>query len=60
VLDVAGTLPGRGAYLCRADAPGAIAPDPGCLRSATRRGAVARALRRAVAVDLEIVESVSR
>lgn len=47
-LDRAGTLPGRGAYLCRDAASGH--PSEECLRLATRRGGLQRTLRRAVAV----------
>jgi predicted RNA-binding protein YlxR (DUF448 family) len=50
VIDAAGALPGRGAYLCRGAGPGA--PDRDCLQHATRRGAVARALRRNVKLDV--------
>jgi predicted RNA-binding protein YlxR (DUF448 family) len=57
VLDRAGTMPGRGAYLCRGAAPGKPAAD--CLSLATRRGGIARALRCAVTIDAELVESVS-
>jgi predicted RNA-binding protein YlxR (DUF448 family) len=57
VLDRAGTMPGRGAYLCRGAAPGKPAAD--CLSLATRRGGIARALRCAVTIDPELVESVS-
>ncbi len=49
---------GRGAYTCRA-APGAE-PARACLQAALRRGAFQRALRAAVALDPEIVESVGR
>jgi predicted RNA-binding protein YlxR (DUF448 family) len=60
VLDPAGTLPGRGAYLCR----GAISAEPArdCLALALRRGGLARALRAPVAglAGVELVESVSR
>jgi predicted RNA-binding protein YlxR (DUF448 family) len=65
VLDVAGTLPGRGAYLCR----GAVIAQPAaeCLALAARRGGVARALRCSVTLTLDepgvgvkLVESVSR
>jgi predicted RNA-binding protein YlxR (DUF448 family) len=55
VIDFAGTLPGRGAYLCRAGA--AEAPSPECLRLAERRHGIARALRCAVTVDSKLVES---
>ncbi|HEX5307861.1 MAG TPA: YlxR family protein [Solirubrobacteraceae bacterium] len=47
-LDRAGTLPGRGAYLCR-DAAGRE-PNGQCLRLATQRGGLQRTLRRAVVV----------
>jgi predicted RNA-binding protein YlxR (DUF448 family) len=63
LADPLARMPGRGAYLCREDAtPG---PAPRCLALATRRGAIARALRRAipdglVLNDSEIVESVDR
>jgi predicted RNA-binding protein YlxR (DUF448 family) len=57
VLDRAGTMPGRGAYLCR----GAVPEEPAveCLALAGRRGGIARALRCAVTIDPELVESVS-
>jgi predicted RNA-binding protein YlxR (DUF448 family) len=58
VLDRAGTLPGRGAYLCRGTA--AWTPAGDCLSQALRRGAIARALRCAVTIDPELVESVGR
>jgi predicted RNA-binding protein YlxR (DUF448 family) len=50
VIDATGTLPGRGAYLCRAADAGA--PDGDCLQHALRRGAVARTLRRNVKLDV--------
>jgi predicted RNA-binding protein YlxR (DUF448 family) len=51
-------MPGRGAYLCRADdAPGE--PKGDCVAQAVRRGGIARALRAAVTLDPKIVESVS-
>ena len=50
-MDLAGTLPGRGAYLCRGDAPGRPAAE--CLERATRRGGIARTLRRSVALELD-------
>ncbi|HWF30982.1 MAG TPA: YlxR family protein [Solirubrobacteraceae bacterium] len=63
VLDPAKRMPGRGAYLCH----GAIAAQPSadCLAQATRRGGIARALRRSIAGDLaldeaKLLESVSR
>jgi predicted RNA-binding protein YlxR (DUF448 family) len=66
VIDAYGALPGRGAYLCRGSDPST--PDPSCLRLATRRGGIARTLRRAVQLDLgdssdrdpEFVESIKR
>jgi predicted RNA-binding protein YlxR (DUF448 family) len=58
VLDRAVAMPGRGAYLCRAGAPGKPATD--CVALATRRGGLARALRCAVKIDPELLESVSR
>jgi predicted RNA-binding protein YlxR (DUF448 family) len=63
VLDRAGTLPGRGAYLCRADS--AAAPAARCLALAAKRRAIARALRcsiadRSVTFDPELIESMSR
>lgn len=57
VLDRAGTMPGRGAYLCASPAAGE--PLAGCLRLAARRGGIARALRCRVTIDPELVESVS-
>jgi predicted RNA-binding protein YlxR (DUF448 family) len=58
VLDPAGTLPGRGAYLCRAEGAGA-APRPECVQLAARRRGLARTLRCAVTLDPELVESVN-
>jgi predicted RNA-binding protein YlxR (DUF448 family) len=65
VLDQAGTLPGRGAYLCRGETAGE--PAVACLSLATRRGGIARALRCAVTLapmgsrqNPKLVESVSR
>ena len=57
VLDRTGTMPGRGAYLCAGPAAGEPVSD--CLSLATRRGGFARALRCRVAIDPELVESVS-
>jgi uncharacterized protein len=54
VVDSTGTLPGRGAYLCRI---GSDRPDPDCLRLATRRGGISRALRCAATLDVEHLES---
>jgi predicted RNA-binding protein YlxR (DUF448 family) len=58
VLDHDGKLPGRGAYLCRRT-DGGFAPlaEPACLQRATRRGGIARALRAAVTLAPELVES---
>jgi predicted RNA-binding protein YlxR (DUF448 family) len=65
VLDATGTLPGRGAYLCRDETTGEPAIE--CLTLATRRGGIARALRCAVTLtstgpdaNPKLVESVSR
>lgn|GEM_PF-5587910 len=57
-FDRAGTLPGRGAYVCR-DEYG-DAPNHDCLGLATGRGVLQRAFRRAVDVPSELVESESR
>jgi predicted RNA-binding protein YlxR (DUF448 family) len=59
VIDPAGTLPGRGAYLCRARTAEAK-PNPDCLRLAERRRGIARTLRCAVTLGPEIVESVNQ
>ena len=56
VIDPAGTLPGRGAYLCRAGVA-ATTPNPECLRLAERRRGIARALRCAATMDPKLVES---
>ncbi len=58
VLDRAGTMPGRGAYVCADPVLGEPAGD--CLSLATRRGGIARALRCKVTIDPELVESVGR
>jgi predicted RNA-binding protein YlxR (DUF448 family) len=62
VADCDATMPGRGAYLCRAAAPdtGAGLAARACLERATRRGGIARALRAAVTLDPKLVESVGR
>jgi uncharacterized protein len=49
VVDPRGLLPGRGAYVC----------DASCAQTAVERRAFARAFRRAVSVDHDLVESVS-
>jgi predicted RNA-binding protein YlxR (DUF448 family) len=63
VLDLAKRLPGRGAYLCHGTS--VTQPSRDCLAQATRRGGVARALRRSIPGGLaldgaKLVESVSR
>ncbi len=57
VEDRDGTMPGRGAYLCRAGDGG---PASACVALALRRRAIQRTLRAPVSVDPKIVESVSR
>ncbi len=57
VLDREGTMPGRGAYLCREDSAGE--PSRDCAALALRKGALARALRCAVTPD-QLLESVNR
>jgi predicted RNA-binding protein YlxR (DUF448 family) len=59
VQDDRGTMPGRGAYLCRAGAD-VPRPKPECLATAIRRGGIARTLRAPVSLDAKIVESESR
>ncbi len=67
VIDALARMPGRGAYLCRADdAPERERPRPvaACLALAHKRRAIARALRRPVATDsfsddVKLVESIS-
>ncbi|MBX5468277.1 MAG: YlxR family protein [Thermoleophilaceae bacterium] len=55
--DPAGTRPGRGAYLCRADgAAGAPSPAPECARRALERRGFQRALRRPVRVDGHVID----
>jgi predicted RNA-binding protein YlxR (DUF448 family) len=58
VCDPDGTMPGRGAYLCREQRTGGLEGD--CLALARRRGAIGRALRCSVKVASEGLESVSR
>jgi predicted RNA-binding protein YlxR (DUF448 family) len=58
VLDQTGTLPGRGAYLCRGSVAGELSSD--CVELATRRGGLARAFRCAVKINPELVESIGR
>ena len=57
MLDSDGTMPGRGAYLCRGSDP--LLPKPDCFASALRRGAVARALRAPVTFDPKLLESLT-
>jgi predicted RNA-binding protein YlxR (DUF448 family) len=56
VFDHAGTMPGRGAYICRAARSGG--PSPACLKRARRNRGVARTLRAPVTIDGELLESV--
>jgi predicted RNA-binding protein YlxR (DUF448 family) len=58
VPDCDGTMPGRGAYLCRGADHASANGD--CLARALKRGAIARALRSPVTFDPKLVESVSR
>jgi predicted RNA-binding protein YlxR (DUF448 family) len=58
VCDTQGTMPGRGAYLCREACSERAAVE--CLQRALRRGGIARALRCAVALDPKLVESMSQ
>ena len=58
VLDSEGTMPGRGAYLCREQL--SAWPERACLDRAGRRGQISRALRSAVTIDSELIESVGR
>jgi predicted RNA-binding protein YlxR (DUF448 family) len=58
VRDERGTMPGRGAYLCRGE--GGSQADPGCLAQSLRRGTIGRSLRCSVAVSPERLESVSQ
>jgi predicted RNA-binding protein YlxR (DUF448 family) len=59
IVDRDGTMPGRGAYLCRdADASAPATVDAACLEQALRRGGIARALRSSVTIDSKLVESV--
>jgi predicted RNA-binding protein YlxR (DUF448 family) len=57
VPDERGTLGGRGAYLCREHSGG---PVGACLQRALQRGSIARTLRAAARLDVELVESLSR
>ena len=57
VVDRDGSVPGRGAYLCRGS-DRFEAPAQACLARALRRGSIQRGLRKKVAVDFKLVESV--
>ena len=57
MIDRERTMPGRGAYLCRGESADEPAAD--CLALALRRRAIARALRCAVTLPDELVESVN-
>jgi predicted RNA-binding protein YlxR (DUF448 family) len=57
VHDAGATMPGRGAYLCAGGTP--AEPRAQCLAQATRRNAIARALRAKVSIDPKLVESIS-
>jgi uncharacterized protein len=59
VLDPPARLPGRGAYLCVAEAEGDV-PAGACLEQAIKRRAFARALRAPVSLEDKLVESVGR
>jgi predicted RNA-binding protein YlxR (DUF448 family) len=50
VIDERGSMPGRGAYLCRGAE--CTSPEPDCLQEALRRGGIARTLRGAVKLDI--------
>ncbi len=53
-----GSMPGRGAYICRGS--DRERPAAECMALALRRGGFAHALRAKVTVDAKLVESVSR
>jgi predicted RNA-binding protein YlxR (DUF448 family) len=57
VHDRAGSMPGRGAYLCREQ--GGETPSADCLANAMRRGGIPRALRSPVKLDPKLVESIA-
>jgi predicted RNA-binding protein YlxR (DUF448 family) len=54
-IDRAGTLPGRGAYLCRD--PRRDGPKRECASLASKRGGLQRAFRRAVEVPSDLAGS---
>jgi predicted RNA-binding protein YlxR (DUF448 family) len=58
VHDERGTMPGRGAYMCREQSGAQAARE--CFEKAQRRSAIARALRCSVAVPAEGLESISQ
>ena len=55
-IDRKRTMPGRGAYLCKASTGD---PRSDCLRQATRSGRLARTLRSRLPISAELVESLS-
>jgi predicted RNA-binding protein YlxR (DUF448 family) len=55
VIDREGTMPGRGAYLCREPSG---RPAAACAARAARNRGLARALRATVRIDTELIESV--
>jgi predicted RNA-binding protein YlxR (DUF448 family) len=57
VRDPSATMPGRGAYLCAGSS--GSQPLESCLALASRRNAIARALRCTVTIDPKLVESIS-
>jgi predicted RNA-binding protein YlxR (DUF448 family) len=57
VIDRTRTLPGRGAYVCRAAL--GDAPNRECLRLATRSRRLTRTLRSQVPISAELVESLT-
>jgi predicted RNA-binding protein YlxR (DUF448 family) len=57
-FDRAGTMPGRGAYVCLAETHDR--PSSPCVKLATRKGTLQRALRSAVEVPVELLESENR
>jgi predicted RNA-binding protein YlxR (DUF448 family) len=58
VLDHAGKMPGRGAYLCR-EAPFAE-PAVRCLAQAARNRGIPRTLRAGARIDSELLESMAQ
>jgi predicted RNA-binding protein YlxR (DUF448 family) len=58
VIDRAGRLGGRGAYVCRE--PGGDGARAACLTAASERGGFGRGLRAKVTLDPKLVESFGR